>query len=157
MATSNLALKESLIVNLPYRDKVMALERAIAAELEPVEMPVESLFAHGTYTRVLHIPKGTVLTGHIHRHSCINIITKGKMLVTTDEGDKVVEAPAQFVSGAGVKKAAIALEDTIWINVHPNEDGAQDLDIIEDRTIYKEGYKQLEHERAALEQLEAEV
>jgi len=163
LVTSNLALKEERpVTNLPYRDKVTALEKALIEEFDQIDMTVEHLFAHGTYTRVLYIPKGTILTGKLHKHSCINIITKGKMVVATDEGDLTVEAPTQFVSGAGVKKAAIALEDTIWINVHINEDGEQDLDVIEDRTLYKEGYKQLEQEcdlarskeRAALEQTE---
>jgi hypothetical protein len=125
-----------------------SLEQAILAECPPVEMREEHLFAYGTYTRVLHIPAGTVLTGKIHRHSCINIVTQGKLRVVTDEGEYDIEAPHHFVSGPGVKKAGYALEDTIWINVHP-WDGDPDLDEIEKEVII-ESYEQLEQERRTL-------
>lgn len=116
-----------------YRQKVQALEKAML-EYPQIEMQVDHYFAHGTYTRVLHIPKGACVTGKIHRHSCINIMPKGKMRVVTDEGENDIEAPFIGVSGAGVKKAVYALEDTIWVNVHP-WDGEADLEQIEAEVI----------------------
>lgn len=116
-----------------YRGKVAALEEKIL-ELEPVEMVTNHYFAHGTYTRELIIPKGTLVTGKIHRYSCTNIITKGKILAVSDEGEYEIEAPHVFVSGSDVKKACYALEDTIWINVHP-WDGKMDLEQIEQELI----------------------
>jgi hypothetical protein len=110
------------------------LEQAIIRELEPVTCKEEHLYAEGTYTRVLHIPKDAVLTGKVHRESCINILSKGSMLVVTDEGEYTITAPYHFVSGPGVKKAGYALEDSIWINVHP-WDGEEDLMQIEHKTI----------------------
>lgn len=110
------------------------LEAAIVENLEPVDLPVKHYFAHGTYTRELHIPAGTILTGEIHRHSCINIISKGKIVAVTDEGRFEIEAPHTFVSGPGVKKGGLALEDTIWLNVHPWF-GEPDLKLIEQEVI----------------------
>lgn len=124
----------AMMINLAHRERMQSLESAIRNELEPVELETNHYFAHGTYTREMLIPAGTVLTGKIHRHSCINIVAKGKICVVTDEGDKEIEAPHVFVSGAGVKKAGYALEDTIWLNVHP-WDGEQDLAKIEAAVI----------------------
>ena len=126
-----------------YRDKVCALEEALKNH-EAVELEVKHHFAHGTYTRELLIPKGTMLTGQIHRHSCINIISKGKIIAFTDKGRIEIEAPHTFVSGPGVKKAGYALEDTIWLNVHP-WDGPEDIELIEKATVVP-SYEQLEHE-----------
>lgn len=119
-----------------YRERLSMLEDELIQH-EQVEMEVRHHFAHGTYARELHIPKGTVLTGKIHRHSCINILSKGKIKVVTDEGFYELEAPHTFVSGPDVKKAGYALEDSIWINVHP-WDGEADLEQIEREVIISE-------------------
>lgn len=131
-------------INYEHKAKMEALEASLKAEFPPLELKTEHLFSHGTYTRVLHIPAGTVLTGKIHRHSCINIITQGKMRVVTDEGEYDIQAPHHFVSGPGVKKAGYALEDTIWINVHP-WNGTDDLEQIEHEVIIP-SYDALENE-----------
>ncbi len=126
-----------------YREKVAELE-SVLKDHDPIELEVRHHFAHGTYTRELFIPKGTMLTGQIHRHSCINIISKGKIIAFTDKGRIEIEAPHTFVSGSGVKKAGYALEDTIWLNVHP-WDGPEDVELIE-KEIVVSSYEQLEIE-----------
>ena len=105
------------------------LEASIVRDLEPIELEVKHYFAHGTYTRELYIPAGTVLTGEIHRYSTVNIISKGKIIAISDTGTHDIEAPHTFVTGAGVKKAGYAIEDTVWINVMPWE-GEEDVDKI---------------------------
>lgn len=136
------------LINYEHRDRMAGLESAILRELPAVELVEKHHFAHGTYTRELHIPKGTVLTGKIHRHSCINILSKGKIKVVTDEGEYEIEAPHTFVSGPGVKKAGFALEDSIWINVHPwdGESNEEALEAIEDQVIVP-SYAALDHEQ----------
>jgi len=120
-----------------YREQVTTLE-AIMAEMPQVEIETKHYYAHGTYTREVFLPKGTVLTGKIHKHSCINIIAKGKIAVVTDEGEKIIEAPYTFVSGSNVKKCGAVLEDTVWINVHPWT-GEEDIKMIEQELITTEG------------------
>ena len=105
--------------------------------LPQLEIETKHYFAHGTYTREVFLPRGTILTGKIHRYSCINIISKGRILVATDEGEYEIEAPYAFVSGPNVKKAGYVLEDTVWINVHPWQ-GEPDLDKIEQEMITQE-------------------
>lgn len=131
-------------INYAHKERMEHLEAAILENLPPVELETKHYFAHGTYTRELFIPAGTVLTGKIHRHDCINIISKGKIIAVTDEGEYEIEAPHTFVSGPGVKKAGYAIEDTIWINVHP-WDGPEDLELIEQEVIIP-SYEALEQE-----------
>ena len=118
------------------RETITALENEIRS-LPEVDMPVRHFFAHGTYTRELTIPAGTALTGKVHRYSCINILTKGRIRVVSDEGVYDLEAPYVFVSGPDVKKAGYAIEESIWINVHP-WDGEMNLEQIEDQVIIPE-------------------
>ena len=131
--------------NIEVRRSINELEKAILECLPPVDMETKHYYAEGTYTRELHIPKGTVLTGKIHRHSCINILLKGKIKVITEEDEYELEAPHVFVSGAGIKKAGFALEDTVWINVHP-WNGEDELDEIENKVIVP-SFEELEMEK----------
>lgn len=122
------------VIDQAYRRKILALEDSIIENLELCELEVIHLFAHGTYTRELLIPKGVVLTGEIHRHSCINIITEGRLRVVTADGTVDIVAPCSFVSEPGVKKAGYALENTRWINVFP-WDGVATLEEVLDEII----------------------
>lgn len=117
---------------------------SVMAELPQLPDMTEHFFAKGVYARVLHIPAGAVLTGKIHRFDCINIIPKGRIHVATEEGTKLVEAPAVFTSPPGTKRAGVALEDTTWITVH--EAHTQDLNVLENELIV-ESFDQLEQER----------
>ena len=131
--------------DISHRDKMTIMEAAMMA-MEQVELETNHYFADGTYTRELLIPAGTVLTGKIHRNSCINILAKGKIKVVTDDAQYEIEAPYTFVSSPGAKKAGYAIEDSVWINVHP-WDGQMNLEQIEHKTIVP-SYEQLEKEEA---------
>jgi hypothetical protein len=114
--------------------RVEDLEAAILASGETVDLLAVHHFAEGTYTRELLIPAGVVLTGKIHRHSCINILAKGTIVVTDGGAPREISAPHTFVSPAGAKKAGFALTDVVWINVHPWV-GEPDLELIEQQVI----------------------
>jgi hypothetical protein len=83
------------------------------------------------------IPKGTVLTGAIHKteHLCI---VSGDISVTTDDGMKrITDAHAILTSKAGAKRAGFAHEDTYWTTVHATEE--TDLDkLVEELTESKQ-------------------
>ena len=127
---------------------MMALEDAIrySEDVEVCEFKVEHFYAKGVYMRVLHIPANHVLTGEIHRETSTNILAKGKIAISASTGDRVMEAPEYFVTQPGEKKAGYALEDTIWINVFPNEDDCEEPDVLVERLCYTAGYAQLECE-----------
>ena len=123
---------ETNLINYEQREKVAALEAALIAMGDDVPYVTKHYYAHGTYTRELFIPAGTVMTGAIHRYSAINIIAQGKVTVVADSATaEDFEAPHVFVTAAGVKKAIVALTDTTWINVLP-WDGEPDPELMED-------------------------
>jgi hypothetical protein len=100
--------------------------------------PLTHSFADGLYVREIFIPRGMLLTGKIHRHSHPNFLMKGEVLVVTEGGGvEHLKAPLSIISEAKTKRAVFALEDTVWITVHVNEDNGQDLAKIEDYVIAK--------------------
>jgi len=102
------------------RDSIVNLERA-CKDLDQTELPVNEEFCNGIYARELVIPAGVTLVGEIHLQENLNIVTKGKILVATEEGVKEISAPAMFKSPAGTKRAGHTLEETHWICLHATD------------------------------------
>ena len=109
--------------------KVTILEDGIRQELAPVEIPVKHYFALNTYAREITIPKGTVLTGKIHKTEQLNILSKGDLSVLTENGVIRVQAPFTVVSPPGTKRAAYAHEECVWTTIHSTP--LKDVDQIE--------------------------
>lgn len=114
------------------RERVFQSEELIR-QLPAVDMPVKHHFAKSVYGRELFIPKGTVLTGHIHKYSQLNVLVSGDISVLTEEGVKRVQPPFVIVSPAGTKRIAYAHEDTIWLTVHGTDE--TDVEKIEEQFI----------------------
>ena len=102
------------------KENILSLEQSIA-KAEQIEMTVNDYFSEGLYTRELLIPKGTVLTGRVHKTKHINLILKGDISIATEDGVKRIKAPYIFVAKPGTKKAGYAHEDTIWVNAHATD------------------------------------
>lgn len=133
-----------------YREKILAAQAQMMGLIADGETPdtlsecvlthtytpVHEEYGCGTYARQMFIPKGTVLIGKIHRHPCLNFVMQGRIVVTTEDGPKLITAPCHFVSEAGVKRAGYAEEDTIWVTVHMTKfTGEENLDRMEDELI----------------------
>ena len=114
------------------RDNILALERMMLADPQ-VEIEPTHYFADGIYAREIVIPAGTLLTGKIHRTRHLNIVSKGKIAVVTEDGQKIIEAPCTFVAEAGTKRVGLALEDTVWTTIHASQE--TDLDKLETELI----------------------
>jgi hypothetical protein len=98
--------------------------------------PIDDKYGCCTYAREMTIPKGTLIIGKIHRHEHLNIISKGKVSVSTEFGTKYLEAPCTFISEVGLKRAVIAEEDTIWTTIHLTKGNCEaDLADIEEEVI----------------------
>lgn len=115
------------------RSSIQALEDELLKH-EQLELPVEHFFSNFTYTRVLRMPAGSIVTGKIHRFECTNVLAKGRMRVVTEEDDYDIEAPYVFVSGPGIKKAFHVLEDSVFLTIHP-WDGISTPEQIEQQLI----------------------
>jgi hypothetical protein len=98
--------------------------------------PIDDKYGCCTYAREMFIPKGTLIIGKIHRHQHLNIISKGKVSVATEFGNQYMEAPCTFISEVGLKRAVVALEDTIWTTIHlTSKNSEDDLAEVEDEVI----------------------
>jgi len=93
-------------------------------------------FAPGCYAREMALPKGNVIIGKIHKHAHLNILQKGKVSVSTEDGNKEMTAPCVFTSYAGTKRAVYVIEDAIWITIHVTD--KTNLDDIEAEIIAKD-------------------
>jgi hypothetical protein len=130
VARGQIGILEEMLNKLPDEDKI-----------DP-EAVTTHHFAPGVYARMIFVPKGKVIVGKIHRHITMNIVCKGKIMVQTEQGMMSFEGPCIVNSDPGIKKAAYAVEDTWWINIHVTNE--TDLGKIEDEFII-EDYAQLEY------------
>jgi hypothetical protein len=121
---------EAMLHALPEEDKI------------PPEDVTQHYFADHVYARMIFVPAGHLIVGKIHRDETMNIVCKGKISVTTEDGPVIFEGPCVVNSAPGTKKAAYAITDTWWVNIHVTDE--TDLDIIESQVIVKD-YEQLEH------------
>ncbi len=112
----------------PTRRQVEDME-VLIAQLPHVEIPVRNYFSKGVYAREITIPAGTVLTGKIHLFSNLNILSKGTMRVSGEDGMVEVSAPHTVVSPPGTKRIALALTECVWTTIHGTDE--TDVDKIE--------------------------
>lgn len=117
------------------REKINKLENIMCKMEEKIDLEPTHYFAKGIYARELFIPKGTVLTGKIHKTEHLNIISKGKISVVTEDGQKIIQAPFTMVSRPGTKRVGYALEDTVWTTIHASNE--TDLIKLEEELIAK--------------------
>lgn len=107
------------------REKVHRLEDALRS-VPQVDCPIRHHFAPGIYAREITIPKGTVLTGAIHKQESLVVLSAGRLRLVTDDGTVEISAPYTLTCKAGAKNAALALEDSVWTNFFATEETDQD-------------------------------
>jgi hypothetical protein len=125
---NDLAALVQEVAALPPRQKILALEAEIA-KLPSIEQFVQlnEFFAPGQYAREFKLaarPWGderqAVVIGKIHKHAHVNIVSKGRCTVYTEDGLMEIEAPMTFVSSPGTKRVVVIHEDLVWTTVHSN-------------------------------------
>lgn len=126
------------------RGSILALQTYLAHHADAATEEVcqlKHVFAPGNYAREITMPAGLVVIGKLHRHSHLNVISKGRVQVLTENGVVHMQAPCTFTSPAGTKRVVLVLEETVWTTVHPTDE--TDLDKIEDYVIAQD-YSELE-------------
>lgn len=124
------------------RGKILALEAAMKAmgdakpgELGQITIPIEHHFAPGIYLREMRMPQGSTVVGMIHKTEHLSFMSKGKILLVTEDFKSVVEAPTVIHSMPGAKRVLHALEDSVWTTVHPNPDNEKNPEKLWDRFV----------------------
>lgn len=104
------------------RSSIIALEQLMKLE-QQVEITPIHRFSGGIYSREITIPKGTLLTGRIHKFDHFDIMLSGDVTVSTDNGEVKRLKGLNILEGkAGKKRAGYAHEDTHWITFHSAEE-----------------------------------
>lgn len=104
------------------RGKIDRLESMMKQSDGKVELGPVHYFAKGLYAREIRIPKGTLLTGKIHKHEHLNIISQGEISVLTENGPQRIKAPCTIISQPGTKRVGYAHEDTVWTTIHATDE-----------------------------------
>ena len=98
------------------------LETAMV-KMPQVECKVVDRFTDGLYIREIHIPKDTMMTSMVHKTEHPFVISKGSIMVTSDnEGRVVYEAPYTGITKPNTRRALKALTDVIWTTFHVTEE-----------------------------------
>jgi hypothetical protein len=118
------------------RESIFKLEATmLAMDEHKVELKTTHHFAPGVYMRELFIPKGTTLTGAIHKTEHMNILSQGEITVWTEDGMKRLKASTVIKSQPGIKRVGFAHEDSVWITVHLNPTDERDVLKLEDMLV----------------------
>ena len=75
-------------------------------------------FIDGQYLRETHFPKGSIVIGQVHREDHMLMLLKGKCLVASSEGLKMLTAGYIGVAKRGTQRAGFAVEDCIFVTSH---------------------------------------
>lgn len=129
------------------RARIRDLESLMKAGPQ-VDCPIRNLFSPGIMMREMTIPAGVVVVGLEHRMRHMNIVSKGRLIVWTEEGMKEIVAPCTFESMPGTKRAGYALEETVWTTVHANPDDETDIAVLCERYTTSKHTELMEYRNA---------
>lgn len=109
----------AVLPTLPSREQIKRFE-AMLLQMPQVETPTTHFFAPGLYARQMFIPKGTVLTGAVHKTEHLAIFV-GDITVWTENGMKRLTGHHTFVSKPGAKRVGYAHADTWCTGFFPSD------------------------------------
>jgi hypothetical protein len=100
---------------------------------EQVEAPIRHYFAPGLFAREISIRAGCRVVGAVHKEDSLIVLSKGRLVMATDDGPQVISAPHTRLCKAGSQNAVYILEDCVWTNFHPNPDNETDIAVLVQR------------------------
>lgn len=99
------------------------------------DLPLTHTFSDGIYTREIFIKKGMIVIGKIHKYDHTFFLLKGKLMFCTENGVKELVAPYYGKAPSGTKRVAVAMEDSVFVNVHPNPDNITNIEELEEKFV----------------------
>ena len=131
-----------------FRETVVSLETQMLDSDNPLvvkgnsdSVPLTHSFSEGIYIREMSMLKDGVVIGKIHNRSHTWFLMKGKIRIANEDGIVTYSAPTYVNASSGAKRVIIALEDSVFVNIHPNPDNITDTDELE-RILTCETYTQ---------------
>ena len=131
-----------------FRETVVSLERQMLDSENPLvikgnsdSFPLTHSFSDGVYVREMSMLEGGIVIGKIHNRSHTWFLMKGKLKIANEDGVVTYSAPTYVNANSGAKRVIIALEDSVFVNVHPNLDNITNIDELE-RILTCETYTQ---------------
>lgn len=90
------------------------------SRLPTVDPGIKHLFSPGVYIRKMWVPAGAMMISKVHRTQHPFIVSKGRILVYDGIHEAVIlKAHYNGITMPGTRRLGIALEDTVWLNIHP--------------------------------------
>ena len=93
--------------------------------------PLTHSFSEGVYIREMSMLEGGIVIGKIHNKSHTWFLMKGKLKIANEDGVVTYSAPTYVNAKSGAKRVIIALEDSVFVNIHPNPDNIRDIEELE--------------------------
>lgn len=144
---------------LDFRDAVelAMIDMVESGKFEFQDSPVKHIFTDGLYTRQITMYEGQRILSKIHKTNHPFVITRGKVIVWTFEGDgscrkDVLEAPYTGITQPGTLRLLQILDECEWTTFHPNPNN-EDLGQIEERIIEKHENKLISLHKDMINQL----
>ena len=154
-------------IDLPYKDKVEKLQNYFLSVhndevgkpdfIEKVEfndngnkvlypsfVKYKHHFTKDLYIREMCCPKDTICFSVIHKKSNPLFLLSGKIIISLEDGLKELVGPTYVLTEPGVKRVILGLEDVVVVTVHPNPDGINNLEEIEEQ-LYACTWKDFEN------------
>lgn len=137
-------------INSQSKKLIEDIERVMGTELLQVECPIEHYFSEGMYIREATMPTGSLILGHEHTTTHMNMISKGAcILVDVDTEESIlIQAPYTFESKAGVRKLMYITEECVLSTIHINKDNITNIEELESMLIIESNtFKEIAKER----------
>jgi len=98
-------------------------------------IPVTHEFADQIYLRKMVMQKNQIVVGAEHKDEHVWFLLTGKVLIKEYDETIIHEAPCYTISKPGAQRTIIALEESIFINVHKNPDNTKDIKELENQIV----------------------
>jgi len=98
-------------------------------------IPVTHEFADQIYLRKMVMQKNQIVIGMEHKHEHVWFLLTGKVLIK-EHGEEIIhKAPCYTISKPGAQRIIIALEKSIFMNVHKNPDNTKNIKELENQIV----------------------
>lgn len=101
---------------VPFVD-LYRLQKAMR-QFPQLQLSTGHYFADGMYLRTMSLQTRGLVVGRVHKTEHFFILVQGSLRLIGENGSEDIRAPWIRVGQPGIKRAAVALEDSLVITVH---------------------------------------